>query len=515
MTPAASRIGKWMALVAALLGWMFDGLEMGLFPLVAKPALRELLATSDEVVVSTWIGIITAFFLVGAATGGVVFGWIGDRFGRVRAMMFSVITYAVVSGACGFAATAWQLGLLRFVAALGMGGEWSLGVALVNELWPDRSRAFLAGLIGAAGNLGYLVIALASLGLDRFVGEVHGGLLAIGVPGDFVEHILANNGWRFLMMLGALPALLTFLIRIYVPESTRWQQERDLGATRHWASVDLPAVLVGAVGACGIVAAWIPNFDIPFAGRVLASIVGFVVALGGYTYPAYRFLRRSDTDDLPGHHRTGPTFRRMLIGACLSGVALMGTWGSVQQVSPFTSTLIQQNGGIMGDSRNSGDELARLGQIGSANSLIWASLGAVLGTILAALLADRIGRRLSYFLLCLGSFVIVAGFFRTQVEVDATYFLLVFVMGAVTASFYGWLPLYLPEIFRTSMRATGQGFSFNFGRILAAIGVLQIGNLTKLLGGLGPACGSFAFVYLIGMGLIWLMPETMGRPLPE
>src|SRR5262249_39690658 len=100
-------------------------------------------------------------------------------------------------------------------------------------------------------------------------------------------------------------------------------------------------------------------------------------------------------------------------------------------------------------------------------------------------------------------------------EVNANYYLLAFVMGAVTASFYGWLPLYLPEIFRTSMRATGQGFGFNFGRILAAIGVLQIGNLSRAFGGLAAACASFSLVYLIGMGLIWLMPETKGRPLPE
>jgi MFS transporter, SHS family, sialic acid transporter len=510
MTPAVSRFGKWMALVAALLGWLFDGLEMGLFPLVAKPALGELLGSQDDI--NTWIGIITAFFLVGAATGGVLFGWIGDRFGRVRAMMISVLTYAVVSGLCGFAATAWQLGLLRFVAALGMGGEWSLGVALVNELWPDRSRAFLAGLIGAAGNLGYLVIALVSLGLGQFVEQVKGSLLAIGVPDDFVERLLANNGWRFLMMLGAVPALLTFLIRIYVPESTRWQHERDQGATRHWATIDLLAVLGGAIGACGIVVSWMPILDMPVAGRIAGSVVGFVVALAGYTYPAYRFLRRSDVAELPAHHRTGPTFRRMLIGACLSGVALMGTWGSVQQVAPFTRLLIEANSKPLGLPKA---EVDILGQNGSANSLIWASLGAVVGTILAALAADRIGRRPSYFLLCLGSFAIVWGFFRTQVDVNATYYALIFLMGAVTASFYGWLPLYLPEIFRTSMRATGQGFGFNFGRILAAIGVLQIGNLTYAFGGLAAACGSFAFVYLIGMGLIWLMPETRGQPLPE
>ena len=299
MIATPSRLGKWMALIAALLGWMFDGLEMGLFPLVAKPALGELLGSSDSAVVGTWYGIVTALFLVGAATGGVLFGWIGDRFGRVRAMVVSVLTYAIVSGLCGFAANAWQLGALRFVAALGMGGEWSLGVALVNELWPDRSRAFLAGLIGAAGNLGYLVISLASLGLDRFVGEVHAGLLGIGVPTDYVERLLANNGWRFMMMLGAVPALLTFLIRMCVPESARWEHERDQGSTKHWATVDLLAVLVGAVGACGIVAAWAPTFELPIAVRIAGSLVGFAVALGGYTYPAYRFLRRSEVAEQP------------------------------------------------------------------------------------------------------------------------------------------------------------------------------------------------------------------------
>ena len=153
---------KWMALTAALLGWLFDGLEMGLFPLVAGPAFKELGVPQARV--TAWLGIVTALFLVGAATGGVVFGWLGDRIGRVRAMMLSVLTYAIVSGVGGFATEAWQIGVLRFFAALGMGGEWSLGVALINEIWPDRSRAFLAGLIGAAGNVGYLLIALVGRG---------------------------------------------------------------------------------------------------------------------------------------------------------------------------------------------------------------------------------------------------------------------------------------------------------------------------------------------------------------
>ena len=88
-----------------------------------------------------WFGVIMSVFLVGAATGGVVFGWLGDRIGRVRAMSLSIFTYAIFTGLCGFATEAWHIAVLRFIASLGMGGEWALGVALVTELWPDKSRA--------------------------------------------------------------------------------------------------------------------------------------------------------------------------------------------------------------------------------------------------------------------------------------------------------------------------------------------------------------------------------------
>src|SRR5438477_10538080 len=125
--------GKWMALAAALLGWMFDGLEQGLFPLVARPALQDLLGPSEEGNIGVWFSVATAGFLVGAATGGVLFGWLGDRIGRVRAMTLTVLTYALASVACGLAAAPWQIAALRFLAALGMGGEWALGVALVME----------------------------------------------------------------------------------------------------------------------------------------------------------------------------------------------------------------------------------------------------------------------------------------------------------------------------------------------------------------------------------------------
>ena len=111
--------GRWMALAAALLGWMFDGREMGLVPLVARPALMDLLKTKDVQAIGRWIAVATASFLVGAATGGVLFGWLGDRIGRVRAMTLSVLTYSLCSGLSAASSSLWQLAGLRFVGALG------------------------------------------------------------------------------------------------------------------------------------------------------------------------------------------------------------------------------------------------------------------------------------------------------------------------------------------------------------------------------------------------------------
>ena len=104
-----------LALIAAFLGWMFDGMEMGIFPLVARPALQQMqttLAGVHEGFVQTWMGIVTATFLVGAAAGGLVFGWLGDRIGRVRAMTWSIVCYSVFTGLCYLATQALLLAFL-------------------------------------------------------------------------------------------------------------------------------------------------------------------------------------------------------------------------------------------------------------------------------------------------------------------------------------------------------------------------------------------------------------------
>jgi MFS family permease len=495
--PRGISRGQWMALTAALLGWMFDGLEMGLFPLVARPCLQDLLGQDSDV--GLWFGVITAGFLVGAATGGVLFGWLGDRMGRVRAMMLSVFTYAVFSGVCGFATSATQVAVYRFIASLGMGGEWSLGVALVMEIWPNRSRGFLAGLIGAASNVGFLLIAAVGLGLTTFIESLQTLVERAGLPQNWVESLFANSAWRLLMILGAAPALLTLLIRLFVPESEKWQEEHGRGGTSHWAARDLLGVLIGALGPCAIIYVWVAQ-DIPLAVQVAVTLGGLAAATVGYTYPVIRYLQRSAFAGNEANRNWRQPLGRMLLGAALGGIALLGTWGSLQWATPWA------------------DELAGKGMPeAKAYTQIASAVGAIFGTILAALMGDWFGRRITYFMLCVSSLVSATFLFRFNTEFNAMFLISVFVAGGCTASFYGWLPLYLPELFRTGVRATGQGFSFNFGRILAAVGSLQTGYLMKHVfeGSFPKACGVTSLIYVVGMVVIWFAPETRGKPLPE
>jgi MFS family permease len=520
--------GKWMALIAALLGWTFDGFEIGLFPLVGPKALDQLLQTEialDATVKDDWFGVIMAVFLVGAATGGVVFGWLGDRIGRVRAMSLSIFTYAIFTGLCGFANEAWQIAALRFVASLGMGGEWALGVALVTELWPDRSRALLAGLIGAAANVGFLLVALLSLVLVSFTQGTGDLLLSMGVSEERTASLVAGDGWRLLMMAGSLPALLIFFIRLFVPESHKWEAERDKGGTSHWATKDLIGVLIGAAGAMAVIFVWSPMLDnllqpMPDGDtrtNVLRGIVtgaGLAVALLGYIYPVGRYLGRAEAaGQLPPASRS-KYIGRMLLGACLSGVALLGTWGSLQWAPKWAIDLNKQ--------------APVEAQIAYAKEYtqICSAVGAIFGTITAALLGGWLGRRVTYFGLCLASFAALVYLYQANDTFGAKLLWSVFVAGGISAAFYGWFPLYLPELFPTSIRATSQGFAYNFGRVLSAIGTLQTATLISHFAasiepgkaGVDPAAkagATLAAIYLVGLFIIWLGPETKGKPLPK
>ncbi len=447
-------------------------------------------------------------------------------------MSFSILTYAIFTGLCGLATAPWHIAVLRFIASLGMGGEWALGVALVIELWPDRSRAFLAGLIGAAANVGYLLVGLISLWLLNF-NDAFGKLLAgVGISPAAVNHLLANDGWRLMMIIGAVPALLVFFVLRFVPESHKWEAERDKGATTHWAATDLLGVLLGAIGAGSVVFLWSPVFEglvrgpampgAPLAAlpawaaliRVTGSALGLIAALVGFLYPVMRYLARAElAGDLDEGDRVR-CLRRLLLGASLAGVALLGTWGSLQWAVKWAislATLLPADGGPY---------------YAKDYTQIFLALGAIIGTIAAALAGDWLGRRVTYTLLCVGSFASLIFMYQANDIYGPKFLWSAFVAGGITAAFYGWFPLYLPELFPTSIRATSQGFAFNFGRVIAAVGTLQTATLTGWFArGIAPARieleafpkagASLAAIYLIGVLVIWLGPETKGRPLPE
>jgi MFS family permease len=511
---AASDAGKWMALWAALLGWMFDGFEQGMFSLAGRAAFTDLLGSGRATQVSTWFGVIMAVFLVGAAAGGVLFGWLGDRIGRVRAMSLSILTYAIFTGACGLATQPWHLAVLRFIAALGIGGEWALGVALVVELWPDKSRAFVAGLVGASANVGFALLGLFGLVLAQTIDHLARILPQSGVFAWLLSGTGAGRGWRLLLVSGCLPAFLIFFIRLFVPESHKWERENARGATSHWAAADLLGVLAGSLGAGLVIYVWSPASaawpsSSLVAVRLVGTLGGIAIALVGFIFPVVRYMQRAVAARMLPDGSVGPTVRRLMLGAALAGVPLLGTWGSVQWAAKWSAALNGSN------------------KTSEHWTLICLAIGAVIGTIVAALLAGRFGRRITYALMCVGSLGSCLLLYQTNDTYNARFLACVLLVGAMTAAFYGWFPLYLPELFRTSVRATSQGFSYNFGRIIAAIGTLQTAALMALFKhpewtpqqverlSFPKAASLLSLIYLIGVVIIWLGPETKGKPLPE
>jgi MFS transporter, SHS family, sialic acid transporter len=398
--------GRWLVLLAAFLGWMFDGLEMGIFPQIAKASLGQLITGADQNTIKWWHGVIDACFLFGAAAGGLVFGWLGDRIGRVRAMAFAILVYSGFTGLLFFVNSPFQIAVLRFIAALGMGGEWALGVALVMEVWDAKHRPLLAGLIGAAANVGFVLVGLM------------GALIKVN-----------QSNWKWFAILGAAPALLTFVIRLFVPESHKWQASQQVAKSK-------------------------PITEL-FSDRRLA--VTLIVAIG------------------------------------LASVALIGTWGAVQKIPAWVG-FMTSNASAQG------------------NAQMASGLGAIVGCLIAPLIAAYLNRRVAYVILCLGSLAACQLLFRRFTEYNFAFLAMTFVVGGTTAALYGWLPLYLPELFPTRVRATAQGVAYNFGRILAGVGAIWGGTL----GGDYATMGQIvSLVYLFGIVIIWFSPETKGRPLPE
>ncbi len=398
-------------------------MDSTIYVLVLQPALHDLLRAPGggpvtAEVIGWYGGIIITIFLIGWAIGGVLFGILADHFGRTRALVFTILIYAVFTGMAAISQTWWQLALFRFLTALGIGGEWAAGATLVAEVWPEDKRTKAAGLLQSAWAAGFFVAAVLNL-------------------------LLRNCGWRPIFVVGVAPALVALFIFVRVREPERWvkarAEERRAGGARPLKLAEL------------------------FAPGLL---------------------------------------RATLVGSGLAFVAVFGLWGATN----WTPTLIRALPELQG--MNASELTSR---VSYATMLL--NVGALAGYLSFGPLADRVGRRRVFALMCVGSLVMLPATFLTP-RTYAQVLLLLPLLGFFNNGIFSGFPIYLPELYPTRIRATGAGFCFNIGRVLASTGPFVTGCLVTALGSFGRAASAVAVIYLVGLLILPFAPETKGQPLP-
>ena len=197
----------WFVLAVAWLGWLFDTMDQQLFNLARKPAITELLhASPGDPRIDTLGGYATSIFMIGWALGGLGFGILGDRIGRAKTMMLTILLYSMFTGLSALSRGVWDFAFYRFLTGLGVGGEFAVGIALVAEAMPDRARPRALGWVQMLSSLGNMMAAV----LNIFLGKLESSG-AIG------------SAWRAMFVVGALPALLAIVIRSRLKEPERWK----------------------------------------------------------------------------------------------------------------------------------------------------------------------------------------------------------------------------------------------------------------------------------------------------
>jgi MFS family permease len=206
----------WFVLVVASLGWLFDTMDQQLFNLARRPAITELLGPGASTsTIAEYAGYATTIFIIGWASGGVFFGVLGDRIGRAKTMIYTILCYSLFTGLSVFSTGVWDFSVYRFLTGLGVGGQFAVGVALVAESLPDRARPYALGWLQASSAIGNMMAAV--------VGITLGGLETSGAIG---------SAWRWMFVIGALPAMLCIVIFKRLKEPEQWQRAAREGVRR-------------------------------------------------------------------------------------------------------------------------------------------------------------------------------------------------------------------------------------------------------------------------------------------
>ncbi|HJZ69841.1 MAG TPA: MFS transporter [Blastocatellia bacterium] len=416
---------QWMVLLVAWLGWVFDAMDGTLFSLVQKPSMTELMGPgATDATIGFYSSVVFSVMLVGWALGGICFGILGDYIGRTKALTLTILIYSVFTGLSAAAGTWWQLAAFRFITGLGLGGEWAAGAALVAEVWPDRLRASAGAVLQSAGAVGFFFAALITRAVD--VGS-----------------------WRYVYLVGALPAVFVLFLRLMVKEPARWIEVREK--------------------------------------RRLARAEGHAA---------------SELDTFTLKQLFSPELRRdTVVASSLAFVVLLALWGATMWIP----SVVREAAGRQGFNLADQNRYATYG-------VMLLNGGALLGNLSFGTLADRLGRRsafLCYF--AVGIFVFPVTFLMTR-GIGQMFWLLPLV-GFITLGATSGFPIYLPELFPTRVRTTGVGFCYNLGRTVTAGGVLITGTLVGLFGSYAKAASAVSLIYVLGIFLLIFARETRGQRL--
>ena len=405
----------WLVLFSAFAGWMFDSMDLNLFTLVLFPSVAGLTGLTKAPEIAQIGGYIMGIKLFCWGLGGILFGVVADRWGRSRTMVLTILIYAIFTGLSGFAQNWVQLAILQAFAGFGIGGEWAAGAALVAETWPEKQRARAMQVMQMAFAFGFFVAALDNL-------------------------LLGSFSWRWVLVAGAIPAVLSLAIRRFVPEPERWVTVRN-AESRTTATATFAAIFK----------------------------------------PDMRW--------------------RTVVGALVASSFMIGCWGGLTLLPSWIQQMVKASGGTNG---------VQMTSYAFMNMMV----GAVLGYATLIWTTEAWGRRWSYFVFNIASLASSLYLFWYISDLnELLWFMLVY--GYFVIGGFGTFAVYLPELFPTRVRATGQGFCWNAARSATAIGPLIAGWLVAQFGSFPAAACAVSFAYIVGAVMIWFGPETRGIPLED
>jgi MFS family permease len=555
-------------LIVAALGWLFDTMDQQLFNLARVPAMTELLAPSPGVApppgsVERFGGITTAIFLIGWATGGLLFGVLGDRIGRAKTMMLTILVYSLCTGLSALSRNVWDFSLYRFLTGLGVGGEFAVGVALVAEAMPPRSRPFALGLLQALSAVGNIGAALISIGL--------GHLEQAGVLGQYDLFGITVTAWRAMFLVGALPALLALVIRRRLKEPQRWQAAAhgsdgvrlgsyaELFGDPRWRKRAIVGLLLATSGVIGV---WgIGFFSIDLNRSVFRKVFAEEARATGEAEHDRQFLQllvanpelidtavdrvRLDAllspsaanTDAPAiyeailelHRRSQAVSAEAILAeldargqgaeertrraAYLTGSDSGAT--ATPSVSDAQAAASQHIERISARQRETAGRLTRW----AGYTSMMLNVGAFFGIYGFGLLTQRIGRRPAFALAFVAAGLSTALVFWKLNDVTDVFWMMP-LMGFCLLSLFGGYAIYFPELFPTRLRSTGTSFCYNVGRFAAALGPFTLGTLTSGVfqhydEPMRYAGMTMCLVFVIGLAALPFAPETRNQPLPE